>query len=111
MRSLGIVSLLIKSGALEDQLCQGKWTAMHEVARLGCGHLAMLLLRAGASVSQKDRHGVTPLGVAAQHGQLETLDMLICYGKVIMYRPVHQNAKNHLMLIQHQQVGHHKISI
>lgn len=47
----------------------------------------MLLLRHGAKVSSRDAHGVTPLAIAAEHGNAEALDVLIQHGD-------HQHARN-----------------
>lgn len=41
----------------------------------------MLLLRHGAKVSSRDGHGVTPLAIAAEHGNTEALDVLIEHGE------------------------------
>lgn len=41
----------------------------------------MLLLRHGAKVTSRDGHGVTPLGIAAEYGKAEALDILIQHGK------------------------------
>ena len=46
----------------------------------------MLLIRHGAKVSSKDGHGVTPLGVAAEHGNTEALDIFIKQGETVKHR-------------------------
>lgn len=43
----------------------------------------MLLLRHGAKVTTRDGHGVTPLGIAAEHGNTEALDILIEHGETL----------------------------
>lgn len=52
----------------------------------------MLLLRHGAKITSRDSHGVTPLGIAAEHGNTEALDILIQHGKhqrcLVLYDPV-----------------------
>lgn len=48
--------------------------------QVGCPRILMLLLRHGANVSARDGHGVTPLGIAAEHGKTEALDILIQHG-------------------------------
>uniref|UniRef100_A0A3P8TP06 Ankyrin repeat and SOCS box containing 15b n=1 Tax=Amphiprion percula TaxID=161767 RepID=A0A3P8TP06_AMPPE len=41
--------------------------------QVGCPAILMLLLRHGAKVTSRDGHGVTPLGIAADHGNAEKL--------------------------------------
>lgn len=45
----------------------------------------MLLLRHGAKVTARDGHGVTPLGIAAEYGNTEALDILIQHGKTLLW--------------------------
>lgn len=45
----------------------------------------MLLLRHGAKVTARDGHGVTPLGIAAENGNAEALEILIQHGKAIKH--------------------------
>ncbi|KAF0029684.1 hypothetical protein F2P81_018789 [Scophthalmus maximus] len=47
------------------------------VENVGCAAITMLLLRNGAKVTSRDGHGVTPLGVAAEYGNAEALDILV----------------------------------
>lgn len=49
----------------------------------GCAAIMMLLLRHGAKITSRDGHGVTPLGIAAEHGNSEVLDILIHHGKTV----------------------------
>ncbi|XP_051248541.1 ankyrin repeat and SOCS box protein 15b isoform X1 [Dicentrarchus labrax] len=79
-KSYNMVLSLIMSGAFVEQVCLTKWTAMHEAAKVGCPAILMLLLRHGAKVTARDGHGVTPLGIAAEHGNAEALDILIQHG-------------------------------
>uniref|UniRef100_A0A8C9WLM4 Ankyrin repeat and SOCS box containing 15 n=1 Tax=Scleropages formosus TaxID=113540 RepID=A0A8C9WLM4_SCLFO len=81
IRSYDIVSTLIMKGAFVEQVCLKKWTAMHEAARVGCDDIMMLLLRNGGRVTERDGHGVTPLGVAAENAHAEVLEILIYHGK------------------------------
>lgn len=69
-------------GAFVEQLCLKKWMATHEAAKVGCADIMMLLLRHGGKVMGRDGHGVTPLGIAAEYGQPEVLDILIQNGKL-----------------------------
>ncbi|XP_026219847.1 ankyrin repeat and SOCS box protein 15b [Anabas testudineus] len=78
--SYDMVSTLIMAGAFVQQVCLTKWTATHEAAKTGCPAVLMLLLRHGAKVDARDGHGVTPLGIAAEHGNTEALDILIQHG-------------------------------
>lgn len=55
-----------------------RFLASHQV---GCAAITMLLLRNGAKVTSRDGHGVTPLGVAAEYGNTEALDILVQHGK------------------------------
>ncbi|KAM9334461.1 ankyrin repeat and SOCS box protein 15b [Symphorus nematophorus] len=79
-KSYDLVLALIMGGAFVEQVCLKKWTATHEAAKVGCPAILMLLLRHGAKVTAKDGHGVTPLGIAAEHGNTEALDILIQHG-------------------------------
>ncbi|XP_076006164.1 ankyrin repeat and SOCS box protein 15b isoform X2 [Genypterus blacodes] len=79
-RSYDLVSILIMGGANVEQLCRTKWTATHEAAKVGCPEILMLLLRHGGGATARDGHGVTPLGIAAEHGNAEALDILIQHG-------------------------------
>lgn len=56
--------------------------SLHQV---GCPAILMLLLRHGAKVTSRDGHGVTPLGIAAEYGNTEALDILIEHGKTLKY--------------------------
>ncbi|XP_054862253.1 ankyrin repeat and SOCS box protein 15b isoform X2 [Amphiprion ocellaris] len=78
--SYDMVLSLIMGGAFVEQVCLTKWTATHEAAKVGCPAILMLLLRHGAKVTSRDGHGVTPLGIAADHGNAEALDILIQHG-------------------------------
>ncbi|TKS90670.1 Ankyrin repeat and SOCS box protein 15 [Collichthys lucidus] len=78
--SYNMVLSLIMGGAFVEQVCLSKWTATHEAAKVGCPAILMLLLRHGAKVTTRDGHGVTPLGIAAEHGNTEALDILIEHG-------------------------------
>ncbi|XP_047430898.1 ankyrin repeat and SOCS box protein 15b isoform X2 [Mugil cephalus] len=80
LSSYDMVLSLIMGGAFVGQVCLTKWTATHEAAKVGCPAILMLLLRHGAKVTARDGHGVTPLGVAAEHGHAEALDALIQHG-------------------------------
>ncbi|XP_008301161.1 ankyrin repeat and SOCS box protein 15b [Stegastes partitus] len=78
--SYDMVLSLIMGGAFVEQVCLTKWTATHEAAKVGCPAILMLLLRHGAKVTARDGHGVTPLGIAADHGNTEALDILVQHG-------------------------------
>uniref|UniRef100_A0A3Q1EVI4 Ankyrin repeat and SOCS box containing 15b n=1 Tax=Acanthochromis polyacanthus TaxID=80966 RepID=A0A3Q1EVI4_9TELE len=79
--SYDMVLSLIMGGAFVEQVCLTKWTATHEAAKqVGCPAILMMLLRHGAKVTSRDGHGVTPLGIAAEHGNTEALDILIQHG-------------------------------
>ncbi|XP_061570906.1 ankyrin repeat and SOCS box protein 15b isoform X2 [Cololabis saira] len=78
--SYDMVLSLIMGGAFVEQVCLRKWTATHEAAKVGCPVILMLLLRHGAKVTATDGHGVTPLGIAAEHGNADALEILIRHG-------------------------------
>lgn len=106
-----MVLCLIMGGAFVEQVCLRKWTATHEAAKVsgsgseglkcgcrsllqslgfflkkkkkkeGCPAILALLLRHGAKVTSMDGHGVTPLGIAAEYGNAEALEILIQHGE------------------------------
>ncbi|XP_037836942.1 dynein heavy chain 12, axonemal isoform X2 [Kryptolebias marmoratus] len=81
--SYDMIHTLVSHGAWIEQICQKRWTAMHEVAKVGNVDILMLLLRNGGRVNQKDVMGLTPLAVAAEHGHLHTTEILLnCGSKV-----------------------------
>ncbi|XP_072311016.1 ankyrin repeat and SOCS box protein 15b [Eucyclogobius newberryi] len=79
-KSYKMALALIMGGAFVEQVCQRKWTASHEAAKVGCPAIMMLLLRHGAKVTTRNGHGVTPLGIAAEHGNTEVLEILLQHG-------------------------------
>lgn len=81
VRSYQMVYALTTHGAVVDQVCSKRWTALHEAARVGCIDILMLLVRRGGQVSVRDVNGVTPLGVAAEYANLEVIQVLIELGK------------------------------
>lgn len=104
-----MVLCLIMGGAFVEQVCLRKWTATHEAAKVsgsgsewltqkrgccsflknlgfflkkeGCPAILTLLLRHGAKVTSMDGHGVTPMGIAAEYGNAEALEILIQHGE------------------------------
>lgn len=81
-----IALALLTRGAMVNQVCLKKWTAMHEAAKLGCLEILMLLLQYGGLISETDPHGVSPIGIAAEYAQVEVLEILIHNGKTHMTR-------------------------
>nr|XP_043878566.1 ankyrin repeat and SOCS box protein 15b isoform X1 [Solea senegalensis] len=79
-KSYDMALSLIMGGAFVEQVCLSKWTAIHEAAKVGCPAIMMLLLQHGAKVTARGKHGVTPLGIAAEYGNTEALDILIEHG-------------------------------
>lgn len=53
----------------------------------GCPAILTLLLRHGAKVTSTDGHGVTPLGIAAEYGNAEALEILIQHGETQILKP------------------------
>ena len=77
----GVVRQLIKAGAPLDHVNNLHWTAVIESIVLGDGgprHQATLkaLIDAGASLTQTDRHGQTPLQLARARGYAQMVQML-----------------------------------
>lgn len=83
--SYEITHVLLTYGALVNQACQKKWTAMHEAAKRGHSDIMMLLLRWEGEVTLKDQHGVSPLGTAAGNGQEEIMQILIYNGELLRF--------------------------
>lgn len=77
-----MVSTLLNGGAPVGQVCLKKWTVMHEAAMTGYAHIMELLLLNGGKVTETDKHGVTPLGIAAEYSHAEVLEVLIKYGTI-----------------------------
>uniref|UniRef100_A0A8C9YFG8 Ankyrin repeat and SOCS box containing 15b n=1 Tax=Sander lucioperca TaxID=283035 RepID=A0A8C9YFG8_SANLU len=82
-RSYDMVVALVMGGAFVEQVCLTKWTATHEAAKVGCPAIMMLLLQHGAKVTARGVHGVTPLGIAAEYGNTEALEILIQHGNTL----------------------------
>lgn len=103
-KSYDMVLNLLMGGAFVEQVCLTKWRATHEAAKVtqaevmrspcsldltsfptlhqvGCADVLMQLLRHGAKVDSRDGHGVTPLAIAAEHGNTEAVDILIQHGE------------------------------
>ncbi|KAM6202788.1 ankyrin repeat and SOCS box protein 15 [Rhynchocyon petersi] len=79
--SYDMVSALIKHNTSVDQPCAKRWSAMHEAAKQGRKDIIALLLKHGrGSVHLRDGFGITPLGVAAEHGHCDVLEHLIHKG-------------------------------
>lgn len=76
-----MVYALIAHGAVVDQACSKRWTALYEAAQVGCVDILMLLLRRGGQISARDCHGATLLSVAAECANLEVLQVLIDSGE------------------------------
>lgn len=102
-----MVLTLIMGGAFVEQVCLTKWTATHEAAKVtqpdvarsqasrfffdrtssppshqvGCADVLMHLLQHGAKANSRDGHGVTPLAMAAEHGNTEAMDVLLQHGE------------------------------
>lgn len=79
--SYEMASTLVANGAWVEQVCQKKWTAMHEAAKVGQVDILMLLLRNGGRVNHRDVTGVTPLAVAAEHGHYNVTEILLNCGQ------------------------------
>ena len=86
--SYEMVGILILNGALVEQICLRKWTAMHEAAKVGCSDVFMLLLRNGGQITQKSGHGVIPLGIAAENGHADVMDIIIKEGEPLKSGPI-----------------------
>lgn len=118
-----MVLTLLVGGAFVEQVCLTKWTATHEAAKVtqpevvrsmspsvdrtsvpslhqvGCPDVLMQLLRHGAKVNSRDGHGVTPLAIAAEHGNTEALDVLIQHGQhQTTFGSSHKRPVSHLEL-------------
>ncbi|KAK7913596.1 hypothetical protein WMY93_013807 [Mugilogobius chulae] len=81
-KSYEMAFALIMGGAFVEQVCLKKWTAIHEVAKVNSGLSCHSDASAStwAKVTSRDGHGVTPLGIAAEHGNTEVLEILIQHG-------------------------------
>lgn len=76
-----VALVLISKGAPVNQYCLKKWTALHEAAKMGCTDILRLLLIHDGNISETDQHGVTPMAIAAEYGQMEVLEILIENGQ------------------------------
>uniref|UniRef100_A0A8C6SSN3 Ankyrin repeat and SOCS box containing 15 n=1 Tax=Neogobius melanostomus TaxID=47308 RepID=A0A8C6SSN3_9GOBI len=79
--SYEMTHMLVNQGAWVEQACRKRWTAMHEAAKVGDSDILMQLLRNGGRVNQKDISGVTPLAVAAAHGHIHIIEILVNCGR------------------------------
>uniref|UniRef100_A0A673NNU6 Ankyrin repeat and SOCS box containing 15a n=1 Tax=Sinocyclocheilus rhinocerous TaxID=307959 RepID=A0A673NNU6_9TELE len=99
--SFEITFTLISQGASVKQACPKKWTAIHEAAKVGCTDILTLLLQNGGNYLETDEHGVTPMGIAAEYGQAEALDILIHYDSVLYDAAGSGNPDCIELLLQH----------
>ena len=78
---MDIVTLFLEAG-MSPNTKQGEITALMEAARRGKTHsgIAAALIKAGAEITARDSHGVTPLMFAAISGSPETIRMLLKSG-------------------------------
>lgn len=73
-------------------------TAMHEAAKFSHLECIKYLLEHGVSVDSQNEHGITPLGLAAEHGQHQAVGLLLECGANVHhsdsrgYTPVHLAA-------------------
>ncbi|KAJ8261846.1 hypothetical protein GJAV_G00159130 [Gymnothorax javanicus] len=75
--SYDMAETLMINGALVEQICLKRWTALHEAAKVGRSDIVILLLKNGGQITQTSGHGVTPLGIAAEHGHADVMEIII----------------------------------
>jgi ankyrin repeat protein len=78
----GRVELLLAGGAYPNVADHAGWTPLHFAAQNNDAEIATLLLQHGASVSDRDEHGNTPLFRAAfsYRGMAECVTTLLAAG-------------------------------
>ncbi len=81
-RQEGSARLLLNSGADPSAIAKNNMRVqpLHSAAAARQRHIAEMLLHAGASVNAKQHGGWTALHAAAQHGDVETAELLLEYG-------------------------------
>ena len=78
--NVGVVELLLKSGADIHAKDYYGLTPLHWAAELGYTEVVALLLKHGANINARNNFGVTPLHRAANHGQTKVLELLLQHG-------------------------------
>ncbi|XP_046574030.1 serine/threonine-protein phosphatase 6 regulatory ankyrin repeat subunit A-like [Haliotis rubra] len=76
---------LLKFGAHVNTQCRHGGTPLHAVVSL-YPDSALLLIKHGADVNCADNWGVTPMYLAASHGQLEVLHYLVVAGAQLTFK-------------------------
>jgi len=85
-----VMGILIKKGADVNARSHGdlRWTPLHGACTRRRGSVAEFLVENGADINAKDRNGRTPLLIAIEANDLDTIKMLINKGANV-------NARNH----------------
>lgn len=79
--SAPIVATLLNHGATVNKSCIQGWTALHEAVCRNNVEICEMLVKAGAKISTPNMYGITPIFVAAQSGNLDTLRFLLKNGE------------------------------
>jgi len=75
-----LLEMLIAAGIDLRRGTDGPGTALHRAVERGQEEVAALLLRRGADVDARDRHGRTPLHLAVERKELAMVELLIAGG-------------------------------
>lgn len=83
-----LASLLLRYNATVDQKGSLQRTALHEASLLGLEDYVYQLLQAGANPDACDSNEHTPLGLAAQAGRLNVVEILLQKGYLSFLEPL-----------------------
>lgn len=75
------MAMLLNHGASVNKICNQGWTALHEAVCRNNMEICEMLVKAGAKISTPNVYGITPIFMAAQSGNIDTLRFLLKNGE------------------------------